>query len=462
MSWLHDRTRTFLDEVQQAKDLQAFPFFRPFQNIGPRVKIGRGSYINFTSNDYLGLSQHPELIRAAIKGVTAFGTGLGSSRLQATSVRHDALEQGLAKWLGYPSCAVFTTGYQALVGVLSTYLDNETTVILDNYSHASILDGTFLAKGNNPELEVRFFKHNSAKGLERVLSACKRSKKLVVVEGLYSVDGDFAPLDKFLEICRKYDAPLMVDDAHGLGTLGMTGRGVGEIYNVLPEIDILVGTFSKSFGGVGGFVLADRDIIDYMKLQAKSFVYSASLPVPQVEAALAALRIIESDYSYFRRLHDAARYFRQGLLDLGFDLGESDESHITPIMVGDERKALTFGAYLYHGAKVIMLPFIYPGVPKGKARLRCNVTASHSKADLGYTLEALSVIGQQLDIIPKGNKTKSKTWQKALWLAEGKMRGAKNAGIPFVLDELSETSTKVYDWTQRWFNGHDENASMSK
>ncbi|MCC6749952.1 MAG: aminotransferase class I/II-fold pyridoxal phosphate-dependent enzyme [Deltaproteobacteria bacterium] len=459
MSWLHEKTTDFLKQVREAKEKKAFPFLRRFENVGPRVKIGRGSYINFTSNDYLGLSQHPALIQAAMAATARFGTGLGSSRLQATADRHDELERRLARWLGYPACAVFTTGYQSLVGTIATFLDGETTVILDNYSHASILDGVFLAKGNHPNLEVRFFKHNSVRGLRRVLQSSTRKQKLVIVEGLYSVDGDMAPLAEMVEVCKEYGAPIMVDDAHGLGTIGRQGRGVGELLGVLDQIDFLVGTFSKSFGGVGGYVAADQTLIDYLKLQARSFVYSASLPVAQVDAAIAALDIIETDPSYRDRLETNKRFFREGLLELGFDLGVSN-THITPIMIGDDVQALTFGAYLYHGAKVIMLPFIYPGVPKGTARLRCNVTAAHSKADMGYALEALGVIGQELGILKAGAKTRASSVQKALWLAEGKVAGLKNAGLGYLVQELEEAGSKVSSWAEGLFGGRGHGAKV--
>lgn len=445
MSWLHEKTTEFLSFIDDIKDKRAFPFFRQFENIGSRVKIGSGSFINFTSNDYLGLSQNRTQIRRSMQGTARYGTGLGSSRLQASCPRHSELERRLARWLGYESCAVFTTGYQSLVGVLSTYLDNETTVVLDNFSHASILDGVFLAKGNSPELEIRFIKHNSVRALRRVLKTAKHSKKLVIVEGLYSVDGDIAPLDEFVQVCKEFDAVIVVDDAHGLGALGRTGRGVGEIYGVLREIDVIVGTFSKSFGGIGGFVCADRPIIDYLKLQARSFVYSASLPVAQVEAALAALDVIEKDHALFRRLEHNAQFFREGLLELGFNLMDST-AHITPIFVGDEEKAAAFGAYLYHGAGLIMLPFVYPGVPKGAARLRCNVTATHTRAEMGYALEALGKVAQMLEILPQGSHTAANDVQRALWFAQHKLNSVRNAGLGYVVNELGQAGQKVSSW----------------
>jgi 8-amino-7-oxononanoate synthase len=441
VSWLHDKTTSFLDRIAEAKRLKAFPFFRPFENLGPRVKVGTGSYVNFTSNDYLGLTQHPKLIAAACEGTRRYGTGLGSARPQATSVRHEELEARLARWTRKEACAVFTTGYQSLVGTLSTFLDDETTVALDKLSHASIIDGVMLAQGMYPNLEIRWFNHNKPDSLDKVLASAGNDKKLVVVEGLYSVDGDLAPLADFVTVCKRHGAAIMVDDAHGLGALGATGRGVGEVFDVLGEIDLLVGTFSKCFGSVGGFVCADQPLIDYMKLNARSFVFSASLPLAQVEAALAALDLIEGDPSLRERLATNRDFFRGGLAELGADVGDST-SHITPILIRDEIKCLTAAAALFHGAGVIMMPFVYPGVAKGTERLRCNVTAAHTEAQMGYALEALAKVGEMVGFLPAGARTLHSTARKASWLAAHKLEGARNAGLPFVQAELG----KAIDW----------------
>jgi 8-amino-7-oxononanoate synthase len=453
MSWLHEHTQAFLSEVEKAKKERVFPFFRPLENVGTRVKIERGSYLSFTSNDYLGLSQDRRVIRRAGRALEHYGTGLGSARPQATSDRHEALEARLARWLGFEACATFTTGYQGMVGLLSAFCDDDTTVVLDKLSHACILDGAFLAQGANPDLELRFFKHNSAKSLERVLSQSDKPKKLVVCEGLYSVDGDVAPLADLIEVCRKYRACIVVDDAHGIGVLGDTGRGAAERAGVLADVDILFGSFSKAFGGIGGFVVADRTIIEFLQLQARSFVYSAALPVPQVEAAMAALEIMQLEGDSLRqRLEANASYLRSGLLELGFDLGDS-ESHITPIMVGDELKTLTFGAYLFHGAGVIMMPFIYPGVPKGKARLRCNVTVGHDRADIGYTLEALAAIGRDLELLPASAKTSVNPLTKSMWVIENSLRGARNAGAGYVEQQLRDATLKLGGWARQRLGG---------
>jgi 8-amino-7-oxononanoate synthase len=382
-----------------------------------------------------------------VAGTQQYGTGLGSSRLQASTPRHDELENRLARFLGFPACATFTTGYQSVVGTLSTYLDNDCTVVLDNLSHASILDGTALAKGNHPGLEIRFFKHNSIKGLRRVLSSCRDRKVLVVVEGLYGADGDVAPLDEIIKLCKEFDAATFVDDAHGIGCMGPTGRGTAEMFGVLQDVDFLMGSFSKCFGTVGGFICASRPIIDYLQLSARAFIYSASLPLAQVEAAMTALDFIDTDSSRLSRLRANAAFFREGLLRLGFSLGDA-EHHITPLLIGDEEKAVTFAAYLYHGAQIIMLPFVYPGVPKGKARLRCNITAAHTRGDMGFALEALSEIGQQLEIIPKGTTTGTSKGRKLWWLAQSKLRGTHNAGLTYLAKEVSEGGKKIGRWAR--------------
>ncbi|MFO0722478.1 MAG: pyridoxal phosphate-dependent aminotransferase family protein [Myxococcota bacterium] len=400
MSWLHEKTIPFLSRIREAKRMGAFPYFRPFESVGAEVRISGKNYVNFTSNDYLGLSQHPALIEAACAGTQKYGTGLGSARPQATSVRHQALESALASWLSREACAVFTTGYQSLVGTLATFLDDQTTVVLDKLSHASIHDGVLLALGQNPNLEVRYFAHNDPKDLERVLVSAENTQRLVVVEGLYSVDGDLAPLADFVEVSKKYQAAILVDDAHGLGTLGPTGRGVGELARVLPEIDLLIGTFSKSFGTVGGFVVADQALIDYLKLSARAFLFSASLPLAQVEAALAALRIIEGDSSLRARLASNTEQFRAGLAGLGADIGDST-THITPIMIRDEALTLQAGSALFGEEQMILMPFVHPGVPKGTERLRCSVTAAHTPEQLSRSLESLGRVGRRLGFLPR-------------------------------------------------------------
>jgi 7-keto-8-aminopelargonate synthetase-like enzyme len=437
MSWLHDKTDTLIRRIDRAKTKKVFPYFKQFRNVGPRVRVGSGSYLNFQSNDYLGLSQDPRLVRRAIAGTKKFGTGLGSARPQATTIRHDHLERRLATWLGKQACAVFTTGYQALVGTLQAFSDDDTTLVLDRLCHASIIDGMLVAQGQNPDLEVRFFKHNDVKSLDKALSGASNKNKLIVVEGLYSVDGDLTPLPDVVEVARKHGASILLDDAHGFGTLGPTGRGVAELHGLLGEIDLLMGTFSKSFGAIGGFICADQVLIDYLKLTARSFVFSASLPLAQVEAVTAALDIMQTDPGIFRHLAENGRFFREGLRDLGLDIAEAS-THLTPIFLRDEILTMKFGAYLFYGAGIMMMPFVAPGVPKGTERLRCNVTAAHTKSDMGYTLEALKKIGTMLNVLPESASTRASGLQRAGYYLGHKLGALRQGGASFVLHELDQ------------------------
>jgi glycine C-acetyltransferase len=242
-------------------------------------------------------------------------------------------------------------------------------------------------------------------------------------------------------IARKHDAVVVLDDAHGLGALGKTGRGVCELAGLVGQVDILIGTFSKSFGTVGGFVCADQVLIDYMKMSARAFLFSATLPLAQCEAALAALDIIEKDHHLFRKLEENARFFRAGLTELGFDLGEST-THISPIFIKDEMKTLMFGAYLFHAAEVIMMPFVSPGVSPGTERLRCNVTAAHTRDEMGYTLEALAMIGKMLGVLPQSAKTSTSNARRISYLLRNKAAGLWKNGLPFVKHEI-ETALEI-------------------
>jgi glycine C-acetyltransferase len=319
--------------------------------------------------------------------------------VQATTVEHVELERRFAKWFGFESCLLFTTGYQAMLGTLVALADKDTTLILDSYSHACILDGTFLSAGvpgRSPE--VRFFNHNSAKSLERILSSRERKNAMVVVEGVYSLDGDMAHLDKFVEICDRHQVPLIVDDAHGSGTLGKRGTGVLEHFGLEGKVPVVVSTLSKSFGGIGGILLGSADVVDHIKHTARSFLFSASLPVPVVAAASTILDMMESDGpNLVAELHQKANYFRGKLVEAGFDLGASN-THIMPVMCRDERKTLfTHVAMLECG--VLMVPVTYPAVKHGEERLRINVTRGHTQEDLDTAIDLLKTYGEAFFIL---------------------------------------------------------------
>jgi len=241
MSWIDTKAHAELARIREARERQVYPLFREFETGGLHARLDGRPIVNFSSNDYLGLTTHPRVKEAAKRAVEDFACGLSSSRPQATTKAHVELEQRLARWMGFESCLLFTTGYQAMLGTIVALADKDTTLVLDAYSHACILDGAFLAAGvpkNGPE--IRFFNHNSAKSLERILKTRERPNALVLCEGVYSLDGDKANLADFIKLCDEYDTPLIVDDAHGTGTLGHGGRGTLEAMNLRGKVPIVV------------------------------------------------------------------------------------------------------------------------------------------------------------------------------------------------------------------------------
>ena len=394
MTFIDDKARAGLVRIQQAREQQLYPFYRPFESGGLHTSIAGHEIVNFSANDYLGLTTHPKVKEAAKAAVDRFACGLSSSRVQATTTAHVELEERLAAWYGYESCIVFTTGYQAMVGTIQALADRDTTLVLDNLSHACILDGTFLAAGTPVNgAGIRYFNHNSARSLERCLRTNERKNAIVLIEGIYSLDGDRAPLQDFVEVCEKYQAVLICDDAHGTGTLGKRGTGIVEDTGMQGRVPVVVSTFSKTFGGIGGILLGSRDVVDFVKHNARSFTFSATLPVPVVAAAATILDMLESDgEALVQELHEKAAYMRKNLLQLGFDLGKSD-THIMPVMCRDERKALFMHTALLE-CGVLMVPIIYPGVKQGEERLRCNVTRGHSREDMDKALGLLDSYGR--------------------------------------------------------------------
>ncbi len=400
MTWIHAKAREALVRIHEAKEKQYYPFFREFGGGGGlHTNIAGKPIVHFSSNDYLGLTTHPKVKEAAKRAVDEYACGLSSSRPQATTTEHVRFEQRMAKWMGFEQCLTFTTGYQAMLGTIVSLADKDTTLVLDAYSHACILDGAFLAAGvpkNGPE--IRFFNHNSAKSMERILTTRERKNALVIWEGVYSLDGDKAPLREFVELCDRYEAPLILDDAHGTGTLGLGGRGTLEDMGLQGRVPIVVSTLSKTFGGIGGLLLGPEDIVDHVKHSARSFLFSATLPVPIVAAASTILDMLEDEGpKLVTELHQKAAYFRDGLKAAGFDLGASN-THIMPVMCREERKALFMHIALLE-CGVLMVPLVYPSVKVGEERLRVNVTRGHTQEDLDRALELLKEYGEAFFVL---------------------------------------------------------------
>ena len=400
MNWVQEKANVALERIRLAKEQQVYPFFKQFESGGLHSTIDGRPIVNFSSNDYLGLTTHPKVKEASKKAVDQYSCGLSSSRVQATTTAHVELEERLANWFGYESCLTFTTGYQAMVGTIMSLADKDTTIILDNLSHACILDGTFLAAGtprNSPE--VRFFNHNSARSLRRCLRTRERKNALVIIEGIYSLDGDEATILELVEAVEEDErAVLLCDDAHGTGTLGKGGRGIVEKYGLMGRVPIIVSTFSKTFGGIGGILLGDKDTVDHIKHFARSFLFSASLPVPIVAAAATILDMLEDHGEQLvAELHEKSAYMRKSLLEIGFDLGLSN-THIMPVMCNEERKALFTHVAMYESG-VMTVPITYPGVKKGEERLRLNITRGHTREDMDLALDLLKTYGEAFFIL---------------------------------------------------------------
>ena len=400
MSWIDEKAHRELARVREAREAGVYPFFRPFESGGLRTTVGGHAFVNFSSNDYLGLTTHPKVKEAAKKAVDEFACGLSSSRVQATTTAHVELEARLAKFFQFESALITTTGYQAMVATIMSLADKDTTLILDNLSHACILDGTFLSAGTpGRQPEVRFFNHNSAKSLDRVLRTRERKNAMVLFEGIYSLDGDEANIQEMVAVAEKHENTVLVcDDAHGTGTLGRGGRGILEKYSLYGKVPVVVSTFSKSFGGIGGILLGTKDVVDHVKHTARSFLFSATLPAPIVAAASTILDMLEADgEGLVAELHEKAAYMRKNLLDIGFDLGDSN-THIMPVMCKDERKALFMHIALLESG-VMMVPITYPGVKKGEERLRVNITRGHSYEDMDKALELLKTYGEAFFVL---------------------------------------------------------------
>jgi len=399
MSWIREKAQRELERINKAREKQVYPYFRPFESGGLHTTIEGRPLVNFSSNDYLGLTNHPKVKEAAKRAVDQFACGLSSSRVQATTTAHVELEERLARWFGFDACLVFTTGYQAMVGTIMSLADKDTTLVLDNLSHACILDGTFLAAGTpGRQPEVRFFNHNSARSLDRCLRTKERPNALVLIEGIYSLDGDEANIVEIVEVCERHGAVLVCDDAHGTGTLGAGGRGIMEKYGLEGRVPIVISTFSKTFGGIGGILLGDSDVVDHIKHYARSFLFSASLPVPIVAAASTILTMLEEEgEALVAELHEKAGYMRSRLMEIGFSLGKSN-THIMPVMCNDERKVLFMHLALLENG-VMMVPITYPGSKEGEERLRVNVTRGHSREDMDLALSLLATYGEAFFVL---------------------------------------------------------------
>jgi 8-amino-7-oxononanoate synthase len=383
------------DELRAAKEADLLPFFRVLESrAAPVVEMEGAERIMLGSNNYLGLNGDERVLAAARKALDRFGTALTGSRLlNGTIDLHLELESEIAQWLEVDDALVFTTGYQANVGCLGTLLGPNDTVVADSGDHASILDGCVLSRA-----KMRPFRHNRMDRLEATLSRAADEGRgiLVVVDGVYSMEGDVAPLDEIAALSKRFGARLMVDEAHGCGVLGARGAGASELYGVEDEVDLRMGTFSKSLASCGGFIAGQHEVIEFLRVQARSFLFTAAGVPPAVAAALEAVKICRSPEGpeRFAAVLDAARYLHSGLREMGYRVvepthmadGTSVITPVVPVEVGDDWKAAFLWKALYD-AGVYCNVALPPAVPPGASLLRTSVMATHDRATLDRALE---------------------------------------------------------------------------
>jgi 8-amino-7-oxononanoate synthase len=377
-----------------AREMGLYAFFIPLDGTeGATVTVDGRRLIMIGSNNYLGLTTHPDVRAAAIEATREFGTSCTGSRfLNGTLAIHLELERRLASFLGKEKALVFSTGYQANLGAISSLIGRSDVVICDKEDHASIVDGTQLAMGRR----VRF-RHNDVGHLAEVLASCPdEAGKLVIVDGVFSMGGDLAPLPGIVAVCKEYGARLMVDDAHGIGVTGH-GRGTAAQFGVTEDVDLIIGTFSKSLASVGGFVAGDEAVVEWIQHLSRSLIFSASLPPPSVAAALMALEILEREPERVDRVNEIARRMRSEYLDLGYDVGES-ETPIIPIFVGQAIDAMGLWRRIFD-AGVYTNVAIPPAVPEGKSLLRTSYMATHTDAHLDEVVQVFSSVGRDCGLI---------------------------------------------------------------
>ncbi len=382
------------ETVKQAKASGTYPYFIPLdRNEGTEVVYQDRRIIMCGSNNYLGLTTHPKVREAAINAIKRFGTSCTGSRfLNGNMTIIEELEEKLAQWVGKEAALVFSTGMQVNLGTISSIVSKRDIVILDKEDHASIVDGAFLSGG-----KIERFRHNDIPHLERVLQRLPEEPgKLLIVDGLFSMEGDIAKLPEIIPLCKKYNVRLMVDDAHAMGVLG-GGRGTAAHFGMTEDVDLIMSTFSKSFASIGGFIAGDRDVVDYIKHHARSLIFSASIPPANTATALAALEIMHDEPELVERLTWNAEFMRKGYKQLGFDTGHS-ESPIIPIIIGDD--ALTFKVWrdLFDNG-VFVNPVISPATAPGRQLLRTSYMATHTKPQMVKVLEVFEKVGKENGLI---------------------------------------------------------------
>src|SRR5476649_383608 len=382
---LHEKIAQFQD-ANVIREMGLYPYFRPIESAqDTEVIIDNKRVLMFGSNSYLGLTNHPKIKEASKKAIDKYGTGCAGSRfLNGTLDIHVELEQRLAKYVGKEAAVLFSTGFQVNLGVLSCITGRNDYLILDEYDHASLIDGSRLSFSR-----VIKYGHNDMDDLRRKLSILpEEAVKVIAVDGIFSMEGDIVKLPEIVEIADQFGANIMVDDAHSLGVIGVKGAGTASHFNLTDEVDLIMGTFSKSLASLGGFIAADAETIDYLKHRARSLMFSASMTPANAAAVLAALKIMESEPERIAQLWRNTRYATKLLLDEGFDLGPT-ESPILPIYIRDNHKTFLVTKYL-QSEGIFVNPVVSPAVPSDSSLLRFSLMAPHTFSQIDEAVEKIA------------------------------------------------------------------------
>lgn len=367
---------------------------------GPVCHYDGREVINLASNNYLGLCDHPKLREAAIAATKRYGVGSGAVRTIAGTMRiHMELEEKIAAFKGVEACVVFQSGFTANAGTVSSILGKQDFILSDELNHASIIDGARLSGA-----KIKVFRHKDVAHAEELLQEIQHEpgRKLVITDGVFSMDGDIGPVAELCDLCDKYGAIMMVDDAHASGVLGRNGRGSVDHFGCTQRVDVQVGTLSKAIGALGGYVCGSRDLIDYLYHRARPFLFSTSHPPSVAASCMAAFDILENEPERIERLWSNTKYFQQQLAEVGFDIGgkstPKSETPITPVIVGDGRKTMDFSRALFEQG-LMATGIAFPTVPEGKARVRCIMTSEHTKEQIDKALEILTATAKRMEIL---------------------------------------------------------------
>jgi glycine C-acetyltransferase len=384
---------------QEIEALQAQGLYNRIRTIespqGAWLKVDGKRVLNFCSNNYLGLANHPDIVAAAKKSLDALGIGPAAVRsIAGTMTLHVELEKRLAQFKGVEAAITFQSGFTANLATIPALVGKEDVIFSDRLNHASIIDGCRLSGA-----KIIAYEHNDVKSLEEQIQANLNQyrRALIVTDGVFSMDGDIAPLPDICEVAKKHDILLMVDDAHGEGVLGNGGRGIVDHFGLHGKVDVEIGTMSKAFGVVGGMVAGNKVIVEWLRQRGRPFLFSSAVTVPDAAACLAAIDLLEDSTQLVDKLWDNAKYFKAEMKNLGFDTGVS-ETPITPIMLGEAKLAQEFSRGLFEEG-VFAMALGYPTVPQGKARIRVMISAAHSQDDLNKGLEAFGKVGKRLGVI---------------------------------------------------------------